>query len=316
MIVTFLFLCSLPLQDSSLEKAFQDLRAKDRSLREAAQMTILAAGPKAIPLAIQAWQGDATELKARAESLVKELSSPSWNVRNDAMNRMIEIGWVLLPFLQDLIPVEDPEVTWRIRVVEASLQESLEKGKKREKSRKVFLLYVFGRAHSQEVLPILLGTLEDDSFRLRLSAAHALSRLRNLLESKQVRQTVESVMDDLRVQKDFLIRSQLIQILGEFRMSVSIKPLADLLQSGGETHVHLLRSTLFALAKIGGSLSFQAIVRGLEDERVYVRHAAGEILQKKAGGELTFDARNPEKAVISHYQKWWEKEFGESWTDP
>ena len=130
MLSTFLFLCFLPLQDSSLEKAFHDLRGKDRSVREAAQITIRTAGSKAIPIAIQAWQGDNAKLKARAESLVKDLSSSSWNVRNGAMKKMIEIGWVLLPFLKDLIPVEDPEVTWRIRVVEASLQENREKGKR------------------------------------------------------------------------------------------------------------------------------------------------------------------------------------------
>ena len=312
----FLFLCFLPLQDSSLEKAFQNLRGKDRSVREAAQITIRTAGSKAIPIAIQAWQGDDAELKARAESLVKDLSSSSWNVRNGAMKKMIEIGWVLLPFLKDLIPVEDPEVTWRIRVVEASLQENREKGKRREESRKIFLLTLFGGADSREVLPILLDALEAESSHLRLSAAHALSRLRRLLEDNQVNQTAELVMDDLRTQKDPLIRARLIRILGELRIPISRKPLAGLLQRGGETHVHLLRSILFALAKIGGPLSFQAVVRGLEDERVYVRHAAGEILRKKVVGEVTFDARNPEKKTISHYQKWWEQEFGESWTDP
>ena len=284
-------------------------------MQDSARRTIWSAGGKAVPVALRVWRGNQESLNVRVTGLILQLSDPSWTVRNRAMEQMIQAGWEILPVLENAIPPDDPEVAWRIRYVQTSLEDRKKKGRRREEARKVFLLNILGEATSRETLPVLLNVLKDDSALLRLVASESLAKLQPFLKKDEVSRISEQVLKDLRVQTDPLVRARWIRVLGALRVSTAAKPLAGLLQGGGEVHVHLLRSILFSLSRIGGAFAFQVIIQSLEDDRIYVRHAAGDVLRDVTELEIPFDPRSPDKKSLQGFQKWWERTFGKSWVD-
>ncbi len=308
-------LCFPVLQEEPLQKAFDGLRVQDKKRRLAAEEQIRAAGKAALPFALRALEGGDPGVKKRVDLLVKKLSLPSWEERDRAMRDLIEIGFPVLSLLEDHYGTPDPEVSWRLRVIQARLRETIVRGKEDENRRKVFLLEVIGNTNSRKAVPLLLEYLEDPEFAIQIAAARSLSRLVGLMKKTEVDATAGRVVDLLRGRTRALDRARLVRILGRLGAPVSVKPLAGLLLDQGEPDVHLLRNVLVALSKIGTAAALHAVICCIDDARLYIRYAAQQVLEEISGRKSAFDPRGGNKDAATLYRKWWEEEFGKSWTE-
>ena len=291
------------------------LRTEDPAVRRAALMELLRIGEEGTRAALRALEAVPADPAPRVEALVRRLSSPAWKERDAAMRELADLGAPARPALQAHRDAPDPEVAWRVRAALVELGERAADEERLRDVRDAALCELFGEAGDPRAADALLqiATAADRPPALRRRAVAALGRLREGLSTAQAGAASDAALEMLEKTADARDRAVLARALGRLRVPSALRPLAALAGDRSERNVHLRAEALRALAGLKEPGAARAVVEALASDDVYLRAAAGPLLQRLAGEAFGFDPATPSPGALEKARAWWSKTHNQPW---
>ncbi len=300
------------------QAALDRLGSDDPAERRRAQDELFRRGAEGVSLALQALETSAPDPAPQVERWVKQLSSPKWMDRDEAMRALVGLGRPAKGALEAKARSGDPEVAWRVRAALAEVQERAGREDARDEARNLAICELLGESGDARGVAPVLRFLETGGPELKLRAAAAAGRLRDRMDGAQAEEAAGRVLGLLDKASGPLPKSVVIRALGRLRASPALRPLAQLVADRNERNVHVKLAALAALAEGGDPRGLKAVVDALLMDDPYVRQGAAGVLERVSGAPLGFDARagiEENRAAIEKARAWWAKRAGREWED-